>query len=70
MLHLYTLSNPHFRNCVTLFSLSCSSSRAVGGVPMSMFYPVVTWVLLLVVLAYWAVIALYPTIPIFGITRL
>ena len=61
MVHLCTFPNSHFRVCLMLFSLSSSSSRAVGGVPTSVFYPVVTWVLLLVVLAYWAVVALYPT---------
>ena len=61
MVHLCTLPNSS-EFCLMLFSLSSSSSRAVGGVPTSLFYPVVTWVLLLVIIAYWAVVALYPTI--------
>ena len=62
MVHLCTLPNSHFRILSHVVLPLLFSSRAVGGVPTSVFYPVVTWVLLLVVLAYWAVVALYPTI--------
>jgi len=35
------------------------ASKAVGGVPTSVFYPVVTFLLLVVILGYWAVVALF-----------
>ena len=38
------------------------SLRAVGGVPTSVFYPVLTWVLLIVLFIYWGVFAVYPFI--------
>lgn len=34
--------------------------RAVGYIMSTMFYPLVTFALLLVCIAYWAIIALYP----------
>lgn len=45
--------------------LSCSNSnvsvhRAIGHIMSSLFYPLVTFVLLAVVIAYWAVTAVYP----------
>ena len=62
MVHLCTLPNSHFRVLShVVLPLLLFSSRAVGGVPTSVFYPVVTFTLLLVVLGYWAVVALYPT---------
>lgn len=37
-----------------------SPCRAVGQMMSTMFYPLVTFVLLLICIAYWAMIALYP----------
>ena len=39
--------------------------RAVGGVPTSVFYPVLTWLLLLILFIYWAVVAVYPTFVVY-----
>ena len=35
--------------------------RAVFGVPTSVVYPILTFLLLIIVLAYWGVVAVYPT---------
>lgn len=37
-----------------------SPRRAVGQMMSTMFYPLVTFVLLLICIAYWAMTALYP----------
>ena len=37
-----------------------SSYRAVGQMMSTMFYPLVTFVLLVICISYWALIALYP----------
>lgn len=43
--------------CGGLLSSPC---RAVGHMMSTMFYPLVTFVLLLICIAYWAMTALYP----------
>ena len=35
--------------------------RAVGGVQTSVFYPILTWLLLIILFLYWAIVALYPS---------
>ena len=40
--------------------LLLSSYRAVGQMMSTMFYPLVTFVLLVICISYWALIALYP----------
>ena len=34
--------------------------RAVGGVPTTVGYPLVTWIFLVAIAVYWGAIALYP----------
>ena len=46
--------------------LLCSTSsssplRAVAYIPGVMFYPLVTWLLIILVVGYWGVAAVYPT---------
>lgn len=41
--------------------LLLSSYRAVGQMMSTMFYPLVTFVLLVICIGYWAVTALYPS---------
>lgn len=36
-------------------------NRAVGYIPGVVLYPIVTWVLLTLTIAFWAVIAVYPS---------
>ena len=38
----------------------CSLYRAIGHVMSSLFYPLFTFLLLAMVIAYWAVTAVYP----------
>ncbi|OWK13258.1 SLC44A4, partial [Cervus elaphus hippelaphus] len=47
------------RICIAIALLK-EASRAVGYIMSTMFYPLVTFALLLVCIAYWAIIALYP----------
>jgi choline transporter-like protein 2/4/5 len=35
------------------------AAKAVGGVPTSVFYPVLTWLLLIILFLYWAVVAVF-----------
>ncbi|CAI8016272.1 Choline transporter-like protein 4 [Geodia barretti] len=35
------------------------AAKAVGGVPTSVFYPVLTWLLLIMLFLYWAVVAVF-----------
>ena len=44
----------------SLMDCSHLPCRAVGYIMSTMFYPLVTFALLLVCIAYWAIIALYP----------
>ncbi|KAF3687256.1 Choline transporter-like protein 2 Solute carrier family 44 member 2 [Channa argus] len=46
------------------------ASRAVGHVMSSLFYPLLTFALLAVVIAYWAVTAVYPSVFRFSLTYL
>ena len=48
------------RGVASLMDCSHLPCRAVGYIMSTMFYPLVTFALLLVCIAYWAIIALYP----------
>ena len=55
--HVYSSLNVHV---LYIYMYVLIPSRAVGGVPTSVFYPVLTWLLLIVLFIYWAVVAVYP----------
>ena len=46
--------------CLLYWHILNSTCRAVGGVPTSVAYPILTWVLLIMLFIYWAVVAMYP----------
>ena len=46
----------------------CFLHRAIGYVMSSLFYPLFTFFLLAMVIAYWAVTAVYPPSPLLLIT--
>ena len=48
---------------VQLYTDPSSPLRAVAYIPGVMFYPLVTWLLIILVVGYWGVAAVYPTNP-------
>ena len=45
---------------LSLCTFVCVPCRAIGYIPGVVFYPLVTWTLLVLLFIYWAVVALYP----------